>query len=69
MAEIAGHLWRARGGRGAVPSVLTATIAAHLSAYFTAAVLTDTGETWNVASDLAFEAILCVLHRVSADVA
>ena len=69
MAEIAGHLWRDQGSSGAVPAALTATVAAHLSAYFTAAVMTDIGETWRVASDLAFEAITCVLHRVSADLA
>jgi AcrR family transcriptional regulator len=69
MAEIAGHLWRAQGSSGAVPAALTATVAAHLSAYFTAAVVTDTGYKWNVASDLAFEAITCVLQRVSADLA
>lgn len=69
MAEIAGHLWRSHGGSGAVPPALTATVAAHLSAYFTAAVLTDSGESWNVASELAFDAITCVLHRVRADLA
>jgi AcrR family transcriptional regulator len=67
MAEIARQLWRAHGGDGVVPAALTASVTAHLSAYFTAAVVTDSGEKWNTASDLAYDAITCVLRRVSAE--
>jgi AcrR family transcriptional regulator len=67
MAEIADHLWSQHGENGAVPAALTVTIAAHLSAHFTAAVLTDTGETWQVASDLACEAIMSALLQLCVE--
>ena len=66
MTEIARQLWRAHGGSGAVPDALTASVTSHLSAHFTAAVVTDLGEKWNTASDLAYEAITCTLGHVSA---
>jgi AcrR family transcriptional regulator len=66
MAEIADHLWREQTGEDKAPATLTTTVAAHLSAHFTAAVLTDVGESWRVASDLAYEGITCVLHQAGA---
>jgi AcrR family transcriptional regulator len=67
MSEIASHLWREQAGDEEVPVALIDTVAAHLSAHFTAAVLTDVGANWNVASDLAYDAITSVLGSLGSD--
>lgn len=66
MAGLAEKLWRAHVGTGPVPEALTVAVTAHLSAHFTAAVMSDTGQPWQVASELAREAITAVLQRVSS---
>ena len=67
MTGLAEQLWRTHGGAGPTPAALTTAVAAHLSAHFTAAVMSDSGQPWQVASELACEAITAVLHRVSAE--
>ena len=57
MTKVAGKLYREAGGTGRTPTDLTATVAAHLSPRFTAAVLHDAGQSWRTASDLSFAAI------------
>jgi AcrR family transcriptional regulator len=57
MSRIAETAWRGAGHRGNAPKEVTATVLAHLSAHFTAAVLDDAGATWRVAADLAHNAI------------
>jgi AcrR family transcriptional regulator len=64
MARIAQKLWQEAGGVGPAPKVLVATVAAHLSARFTAAVVDEGGQSWRMAADLAFDAIHAVLLRV-----
>lgn len=66
MARLAEELWRAYGGSGPVPALLTVTVTAHLSAHFTAAVMSDAGRPWQVASEFAVEAITGVLLREAA---
>lgn len=61
MDRIASKLWKEAGGTGATPAALRANVNAHLSARFTAAVMTDAGQPWQVAADLAYEAILTAL--------
>ena len=63
MARIAGKLWREAGGDGDPPAMVVATVGAHLSARFTAAVLQDVGQPWSTAADLAYAAITDVLAR------
>lgn len=63
MASIAQTLWRKNGGVGPAPKVLVATVAAHLSARFTAAVVDEGGQSWQMAADLAFDAIHAALMR------
>jgi AcrR family transcriptional regulator len=63
MARIAGKLWREAGGGGDPPPIVVATVGAHLSARFTAAVLHDVGQSWRTAADLAYAAIADVLER------
>jgi len=65
MARIAGKLWREAGGDsdGDPPDIVVATVGAHLSARFTAAVLHDVGQSWRTAADLAYAAIADVLER------
>jgi AcrR family transcriptional regulator len=63
MARIAGKLWREAGGDGDPPAMVVATVGAHLSARFTAAVLHDVGQSWRTAADLAYAAIADVLER------
>lgn len=67
MARIAGRLWREAGGVGDPPVVVEATVAAHLSARFTAAVLQDVGQPWFTAADLACAAITDVVERELGD--
>ena len=57
MTHIADELWQATGGTGKTPAPLVAAVSAHLSAHFTAAVMTDAGQNWQLASDLACRAI------------
>jgi AcrR family transcriptional regulator len=61
MTRIAETAWRAAGHRGAPPKEVTATVLAHLSAHFTAAVLADAGANWRLASELAAGAILAAV--------
>ena len=63
MARIAGKLWREAGGDDDPPAMVVATVGAHLSARFTAAVLQDVGQSWSTAADLAYAAIADVLER------
>ena len=57
MTRIARKLWSEAGGAGDAPAAVLAAVAAHLSARFTSAVITDAGQTWKVAADLAESAI------------
>jgi hypothetical protein len=43
--------------------MVVATVGAHLSARFTAAVLHDVGQSWRMAADLAYAAVADVLER------
>jgi AcrR family transcriptional regulator len=63
MARIAGKLWREAGGEGDPPAIVVATVGAHLSARFTAAVLHDVGQSWRTAADLAYASIADALER------
>jgi AcrR family transcriptional regulator len=61
MTRIADTLWRAAGHTSATPKALALTVGSHLSAHFTAAVVTDVGRGWPVAADEAYRAIVEVL--------
>lgn len=61
MARIARKLWREAGGDGDPPAALVATVGAHLSPRFTAAVTNDVGHPWKVAAELADAAIAAQL--------
>ncbi len=63
MSRISCTLWQAAGGTGEMPDALSAAGGAHLSAHFTAAVVTDVGHPWQTAADLAHDAILTALRR------
>lgn len=63
MSQTAQTLWTAAGGRGRPPRTLNGAVSAHLSPHFTAALMIDAGEAWNVAADLAFAAILATVER------
>jgi AcrR family transcriptional regulator len=63
MRRIASKLWRESGGQGRTPAVIEAVVASHLSARFTAAVIADAGQTWQMAADLAYDAISAALDR------
>jgi AcrR family transcriptional regulator len=63
IADITGTLWRTAGGKGKPPRVLEITISAHLSPHFTAALVTDTGQRWQTAAELAYTAILAAVNR------
>ncbi len=63
MARITDTLWRAAGHTGAAPPQLATAVGAHLSAHFTAAVVTDVGRGWQVAADAAYVAIADALER------
>jgi AcrR family transcriptional regulator len=65
MARLARKLWRTAGGTGNAPDVLVTTVAAHMSAFFTATVMTDVGKRWQTAADLAYAAILSTLQETS----
>lgn len=62
-ADVARILWSAAGGNGDPLARLAATVSAHLSSYFTAAVKIDVGERWQTAADLAYDAIMAALER------
>lgn len=66
MARIAQTLWQEAGGAGPVPKVLVATVAAHLSARFTAAVVEEGGQSSQMAADLAYDAIHAAVLRLVA---
>ena len=57
MADITSTLWRAAGGEGEPPVALGTTVTAHLSPYFTAALIVDADRDWQTAADLAYRAI------------
>jgi AcrR family transcriptional regulator len=63
MADIAKTAWTAAGGRGKPPRALRSAISAHLSPHFTAALMTDAGESWSAAAELAFAAVSTTLER------
>jgi len=63
ISDITGTLWRTAGGEGKPPRALEVTVSAHLSPHFTAALVTDTGQRWQTAADLAFSAIWAAAHR------
>ncbi|WP_217155482.1 TetR/AcrR family transcriptional regulator [[Mycobacterium] fortunisiensis] len=67
MTDIAQVLWTSTGHAGQVPAELHATVCAHLSPYFTAALLIDAGQTWSAAADLAYGAISSTLQTFGAD--
>lgn len=67
MAEISAALWRGAGRDGGPPHSLQATVCAHLSPHFTAALTIDTGENWQAAADLAFSAITAALKTCTED--
>jgi AcrR family transcriptional regulator len=62
MTRIADTLWRAAGRPSATPKPLVVTVGSHLSAHFTAAVVTDVGRGWQAAADEAYRAIVEVLE-------
>lgn len=63
MTDISVTLWRAAGGQGDPPPSLSATVCAHLSPHFTAALLIDAGQTWSAAAELAYLAIDAAVRR------
>jgi AcrR family transcriptional regulator len=65
MAAIASLLWRSSNCSGDPPEELVATVGAHLSPHFTAAVEVDLGQSWQVASALAYDSIMHVLQRLT----
>jgi hypothetical protein len=67
MRQTAQILWTASGRRGQPSRSVRSTVSAHLSPHFTAALTIDTGETWSVAADLAFSAIIATVPREDAE--
>lgn len=65
MGHLAAELVRLAGGSGDPPAALAVAVATFLSARFTAAVVRDAGETWQVASRLAFEGIAAAMPPVA----
>lgn len=63
MRRIAATLWSAAGGAGTTPSVVEATVAAHLSVHFTAAVTSDAGKDWSFAAESACVAIATTVEQ------
>ena len=63
MAHIATVLWHCSDHDDEAPDTLVRAVGTHLSPHFTAAVMTDVGDRWQVASDLAQDGILLALHR------
>ena len=66
MNQTAHILWTGAGGRGRAPRTVSGAVSAHLSPHFTAALMIDAGESWKVAADLAFAAILATVEREAA---
>ncbi len=60
--DVALLLWAHSAGRGDPPAELVAVVGAHLSPHFTAAVVTDLGLGWQVASRLAYDAIVSLVQ-------
>ncbi len=69
IADVTGTLWRTAGGAGKPPRTLEITVSAHLSPHFTAALVTDTGQRWQTAAELAYSAILAAANRELAKAA
>lgn len=67
MADITQTLWLSEGSGGDPPPNLKATITAHLSPHFTAALTVDAGHDWQSAGELAYDAIVAALERENAD--
>ncbi len=65
MAAIACLLWQSSGGSGDAPEELVATVGAHLSPHFTAAVQVDLGSSWQTASTMAYDSIMHVLRKLT----
>jgi AcrR family transcriptional regulator len=63
MVRIAHRLWKEVGGDGDAPAPVVAGVGAHLSPRFTAAVIHDVGQSWQVAAELAHAAISDLLVR------
>ncbi len=63
MTDITRNLWRAAGGDGDAPETLETTVTAHLSPHFTAALSVDAARGWQVAADLAYQAIVATLDQ------
>jgi AcrR family transcriptional regulator len=63
VARIAATAWRAAGHDGEPPDALTQSIGAQLSPHFTAAVVDDLGDGWQLAATLAYDAILGTLRQ------
>jgi len=64
--DVALVLWANNGGQGDPPGELVAAVGAHLSPHFTAAVVTDLGQGWQVASRLAYDAIVALVQTLTA---
>ena len=58
-------LWKAAGADGPVPSEVSASVAAHLSPHFTAAVTSDTRFGWKEAASLASFSIAAIVRRAA----
>ena len=68
MNKLAGELWSAAGGNEQPPKAVTATVGAHLSVHFTAAVIADAGDDWRRAAELASAAIAAtILEELASD--
>jgi AcrR family transcriptional regulator len=65
MERIARHLWKEAGGAGDPPAMIIACVGAHLSARFTAAVMSDVGQSWTMAADLAYAAMADLVESLS----
>jgi AcrR family transcriptional regulator len=65
MGTITSLLWRSSGGAGDPPEELVATVGAHLSPHFTAAVQVDLGASCQAASAMAYDSIMHVLLRLT----
>lgn len=66
MADICATTWHAVAQHDDPPAALYATVCAHLSPHFTAALLIDAGQSWDSAAELANSAITAALQRACA---
>lgn len=69
MKDLSATLWTAAGGAGQAPPAVVASVAAHLSVFFTAAVTMGTGHDWHQAADLASTSIAAVVREALAEAA